>query len=376
MTRLAPFTLLLAVTAHLVHAETPAPSLRELAAPYFQMGAALEHAHLASPEGRAQDLEGLLGHQFATLTHENSMKWESLQPREGEFTFEQADALIAVAERNNPKLDVVGHTLVWHHQTPKWVFENADREKLLARMRTHIHTVVGRYRGRVKGWDVVNEALDGDGELRRKSPWVQIIGPDFIEHAFRFAHEADPDAELYYNDYGLEGDQKRAGALRIVKRLKDAGLRIDGVGLQGHYGTNLNTRAVEKSILDFYQAGVQAMFTELDISVLPRAWGNIGADISANFEKRAALDPYTNGLPAEVAQHQARVYGELFSIFVRHHEKISRVTFWGLQDGLSWLNHWPVRGRTDHPLLFDRNAQTKPAFHAVVEALKAKDSTP
>lgn len=360
--------LLLATTAGLAHAETSEPSLRELAAPAIRIGVAMEAAHLDGVPARA----ALLRQHFNTVTPENSMKWASVQPDEGVFTFKQADAIADLAGQHDAWL--VGHTLVWQHQTPDWVFQNATRDVLLRRMRDHIHTVVGRYRGRVKGWDVVNEAINQQGELKTESPWHRIIGPDYIEHAFRFAHEADPDAELYYNDYLLEMPAKREGTLRLVKRLKAAGLRIDGVGMQGHYGLKANIAETEKTIVALHAAGVDVMVTELDISVLPAAWQHIGADIAAMFEYRAELDPYADGLPPAIARQQADVYRDLFALFVKHRDKMSRVTFWGLDDASSWLNHWPIRGRTDYPLLFDRNAQPKPAFHAVVEALKKKET--
>ena len=276
-------------------------------------------------------------------------------------------------------MKVVGHTLVWHSQTPKWVFEDAngkpvDRNTLLERMKEHITTVVGRYKGRIKGWDVVNEALDEDGSLR-KSKWLNIIGEDFIEKAFQFAHEADPDAELYYNDYSIENLPKLQGVLRIVNNLKLKGIKIDGIGIQGHYAFDFPTlEQLDNALKQFSATGLKIMFTELDLNLLPTPMRGGNADISTNIEAKEKYNPYSNGLPDSVQQELANRYSEIFKILVKYKHYIDRVTFWGVTDGDSWLNNWPVRGRTNYPLIFDREGKPKPAFDAVINAVKVPGS--
>jgi endo-1,4-beta-xylanase len=262
---------------------------------------------------------------------------------------------------------IIGHTLIWHSQTPRWVFcgdgTNAmTREQLLQRMREHIFTVVGRYKGRVKGWDVVNEALNEDGTLR-DSPWRKIIGDDYIAKAFEFAHEADPTAELYYNDYSLENPPKRAGAIALVKQLQTSGVTLSAVGMQEH--VNLEWPAiqfVDDTLAELGRLGVKVNVTELDIDVLPSAGEDMSADVSKNVAANPALNPYTNSLPDSVQQTLARRYAELFAAYQRHPGVVGRVTFWGVTDADSWLNDWPVKGRVNYPLLFDRAGKFKPSF--------------
>jgi endo-1,4-beta-xylanase len=252
----------------------------------------------------------------------------------------------------------------------KW--EAVNRQTLLLRMRDHIHTVVGRYKGRIKGWDVVNEALDEDGTLRQ-TPWMKIIGEDYLVKAFEFAREADPSAQLYYNDYSLENEAKRKGAIDLIKKLKARSVSIYAVGLQGHDKMDWPTAQQQsETIVAFASLGVKVNITELDVDVLPRASQHRGADISLNVELRAQLNPYANGLPDSVQQALAKRYAELFEVFRKHRAVIDRVTFWGVTDGDSWLNDWPVRGRTSYPLLFDRMGRPKPAFYAVTK-LKIAD---
>jgi endo-1,4-beta-xylanase len=243
-----------------------------------------------------------------------------------------------------------------------------SRDTLLARMRDHIHTVVGRYRGRIQGWDVVNEALNEDGTLR-STPWLQIIGEDYLVKAFQFAHEADPQAELYYNDYSLENAPKRNGAIALIERLRAAGATVHGIGSQGHNKLDWPTPAQQDStIVAFASLGLQVMITELDVDVLPPVGEYRGADITYRAELQDRLNPYRNALPDTVQQALARRYAELFGVFLTRKDAISRVTFWGVADGDSWLNNWPVRGRTSYPLLFDRDGRPKPAFEAVIRA--------
>ncbi len=346
---------------------------REAFAGKFLVGAALGRAVI---EGRAPGVQGLAARQFNAVTAENDMKWENLQPEEGRFEFEVADALVDFAAANG--MQVTGHVLLWHQQTPDWVFEDehgdpVGREPLLERLETHIRTVAGRYRGRVHGWDVVNEALNEDGSLR-DSAWLRILGPDYIAQAFRMAHEAAPEARLIYNDYNLYQPDKRAGAVRLVRELKAQGVPIHAVGMQAHYGlTHPEDMAdVARSIEAFAASGVDVEITELDLAVLPFPEGSDrGADLDENFALQEKLDPYRAGLPEDVAALQAARYAELFGFFLDHADKVSRVTFWGVTDAGSWKNNWPMVGRTDYPLTFDRQGRPKPAFHAIIERVRA-----
>jgi len=349
------------------------PALKEVFADDFLIGGALNTEQVYGDVPQAET--AIITKHFSTITPENILKWQKVHPEPDVYVFEPVDKLIELAENNN--MFVVGHTLVWHWQTPRWVFQNADgldadRETLLARMKEHIFTVVGHCKGKVHGWDVVNEALDENGELRQTG-WVRIIGDDFIEKAFEYAHQADPDAELYYNDYDMWKPSKVAGAVRLIKDLQAKGIRIDGVGMQGHWGFDYpSDEDLEAAILAYSELGVKVMVTELDLSVLPMPGMDTGADIRARFQLSDEVNPYVNGLPDDMQQKLAQRYAELFSIFHKHADKISRVTFWGVQDGSSWRNRWPIRGRTDYPLLFGRDYQPKPAFDAVIKVVKSK----
>jgi endo-1,4-beta-xylanase len=309
--------------------------------------------------------------QFNSISPENVLKWEIIQPRPGKdgYDFELGDRYVEFGEKN--WMYIIGHTLVWHSQTPKWVFQDAngralsgtnaaDRELLLQRMHDHIQTVVGRYKGRIKCWDVVNEALNEDGTLR-KSPWERIIGDDYIEKAFQYAHEADPDAILRYNDYSLENEPKRKGAIALIKKLQAEGIPIGAIGLQDH--VKMDWPSIEQEdgmISDFAKLGIKVMITELDVDLLGRSQS---ADV-AEMQKQHTSDIYKNGLPDSVQQALAKRYADLFTVFVKHRKDIALVTFWGVSDGDSWLN----RGRMNYPLLFDRDHQPKPAFKAVIKA--------
>jgi len=348
------------------------PSLKEVFADAFLMGTALNHAQIYN-----EDTEGvaLTKYHFNAITAENVMKWELIHPEPGIYDFEAADRFVEFGEEND--MFIVGHTLVWHSQTPGWVFEDdagnpLDREALLERMRDHIHTVVGRYKGRVQGWDVVNEALNEDGTYR-ESPWYRIIGEDYIVKAFEYAREADPNAELYYNDYSLEDPEKLEGAVRLVQYLQENNAPITGIGTQGHYLMDWpSIEEVEKTITDLAALGIDVMVTEMDIDVLPAAFDYQGADIAMRADLADELNPYPDGLPDYMQEELADRYREIFEVFLNHHEVITRVTFWGVTDGNSWKNNWPVRGRTNYPLLFDREWQPKPAFFSVVELAKDK----
>jgi endo-1,4-beta-xylanase len=301
----------------------------------------------------------LITRQFNQISPENLLKFQSVHPAADRYVFDAQDRYVQFGL--DRKMQVIGHNLIWHQQTPAWVFQGANgqpatREELLARMQEHIQTVVGRYKGRIHGWDVVNEAIDEDG-APRKAPWHDGIGDDYVAKAFEFAHRADPDAELYYNDYNLEKPAKRAGVIRLVKDLQARGLRIDGIGNQGHWQLDTPSLAdIEQALTDLHGTGLKVMYSELDINLLPPAGRNADP---------AVANPYAAGLPDDKQQQLAARYAGIFGVFLRHHDWVSRVTFWGLGDGDSWLN----RGRTNYPLLWDRQRQPKPAFQVVVDVL-------
>jgi endo-1,4-beta-xylanase len=329
----------------------------------FRIGAAINTALL---HGQTPEVMSLVAEQFNSVTPENCMKWKPIHPEPDRYDWQAADRLVAFAERHG--MQVMSHVLVWHSAAPEWLFKDADgrpiaRGPLLQRMRDHIHAVMGRYEGRIRDWDVVNEAIEDDGSWR-KSPWREIIGQDYIEHAFRFAREVDPEAKLHYNDYSCYKPARRDAIVRLVNDLKTKGIRVDGLGIQGHWGLDEpSAEEIEAAIVAFAATGADVMISELDINVLP--W-------PVKSKEAGKLDPsenpYADGLPEPVQQKLARRYAELFALFRKHSDKITRVSFWGTTDDYSWLNNWPVCGRTNHPLLFDRQSIPKPAFHAAIHA--------
>jgi endo-1,4-beta-xylanase len=348
------------------------PTLKDAYQGCFLVGAALNPAQFTD-QAPAED--AIIKAQFNSISPENVLKWVIVHPRPGVYDFTLSDKYVEFGETNH--MFIIGHNLVWHSQVPGWVFKDEKgapltRDALLARMKDHIDTVVGRYKGRIKGWDVVNEALNEDGTLRQ-SQWEKIIGDDYIEKAFEYAHEADPKAELYYNDYSLENEAKRKGAIEIVKRLQAKGIPITGVGVQDHVHMDWpSPEQIDATINDFGKLGVKVMFTEVDVDVLPSATSNQGADVSLNVASNPKLNPYVNGLPEAMQKKLADRYAALFSTYAKHCGLVTRVTLWGVTDGDSWKNNWPVRGRTNYPLLFDRNAKPKLAFYAVIKAAPKK----
>ncbi|HEX7980826.1 MAG TPA: endo-1,4-beta-xylanase [Gemmatimonadaceae bacterium] len=331
----------------------------------FLVGAAI-----APKQFEEQDLANaaLVKREFNTISPENVLKWVIVHPQPDQYDFAPADKYVEFGQRNG--MFIVGHTLVWHSQVPAWVFRDAQgqpltRDALLARMKEHIQTVVGRYKGRIKGWDVVNEALNEDGSLRQ-TPWMKIIGPDYIQKAFEYAHEADPAAELYYNDYNLDYAAKRDGAVRLIKSLLDKGIPVHAIGSQEHLKLTTPTASeVDAAIRAFAAIGVKVNMTELDIDLLPPATRNTGADVSLRAGPAPNLNPYAAGLPDSMQLKLARRYEDLFRVYLANKDAIDRITFWGVGDGDSWLNGWPVPGRTSYPLLFDRQLGKKPAYDAV-----------
>lgn len=352
-----------------VFAQKASTGLKDAFQDNFLIGAAVNTRISSGNDAKAT---GVIRQHFNSLVAENCMKSGELQPEEGVFNWDEADKFVEYAEKNNQVL--IGHCLVWHSQAPRWFFkdengEDVSREVLIDRMRTHIYTVVGRYKGRIKGWDVVNEAVEDNGNIR-KSKFYNIIGADFIKLAFQFAHEADPDAELYYNDYSMALPQKRATVCQLIRDLKAAGCRIDAVGMQSHCSlAHPDLAEYEKSIQAFIGEGVKVMITELDISVLPSAWGQ-SAEISRNFAYDEKLNPYVKGMPKDVAKQLDKRYEELFNMYLKYSDDIIRVTIWGVEDGTSWLNNFPVRGRTDYPLLFTREYTAKPVVSKLIKNAK------
>ena len=331
----------------------------------FKIGAALNRRQISESDVRGAEI---VKTHFNSITPENILKWALVHPEPTRYDFAASDRFVEFGEKHG--MFIVGHTLVWHNQTPAWVFQDEkgntlDRETLLKRMREHIFTVVGRYKGRINGWDVVNEALNQDGTMRQ-SPWFKIIGEDYLVKAFQFAHEADPSAELYYNDYDLELPAKRAGGVELIKKLKAAGVSISGVGLQNHNQMEWPSAADEDAtITAFSSLGLKVHITELDVDVLPRTT-KPGADYAVDDPVTPKLNPYVGGLPDAMQLALAKRYAELFRVYLKHRDAIERVTFWGVADGDSWLNNWPMKGRTNYPLLFDRAGRTKAAFDAVI----------
>ncbi len=342
--------------------QTEAPALKESLGGRFYIGTALNNDYIYERDAQA---DAVVVRHFDAIVPENVMKSGPMQPREGEFFWNDADRFVEYGEKNG--MWITGHCLVWHSQAPSWFFTDAEgnevsREVLIERMRTHIHTVVGRYKGRIKGWDVVNEAIMEDGSYRQ-SRFVRIIGEDFIPLAFRFAHEADPDAELYYNDYNEWYPGKRDAIVKLVGELKAAGLRIDGVGMQGHIGMDSPSLEEYRAAIDAYgAAGVKVMITELDMSALPTPQrGAGGANIADTVGYREAMNPFT--------RWNARM-GDFFRLFLERDDVVSRVTLWGVTDATSWKNNYPMQGRTDYPLLFDRNYQPKQVVWDIAKMAK------
>ena len=371
-TLLAASVVFLVVGGMVCNKKGDQPVLRDVFRGTFLIGAAVNDDVASGRDPRAAEI---VTTHCNTVTAENAMKWGYIHPTPNAYDFPAADRFVEFGMRN--KMFIVGHALVWHSQVPESAFQDEAgklliREAMLARMKEHIATVAGRYKGKVKGWDVVNEALTDEGGLR-ETRWTQTIGEDFIAKAFEYAHQIDPDAELYYNDFSLDKPAKRDACVRLVKGLKEAGLRVDGVGIQGHWGMDYPTTENLDAFIDSTAAlGVQVMVTEMDVDILPVAWDYGGADISKRVELQKNLNPYVDGLPEAAEKKLTDRYAVLFSILLKHSDKIGRVTLWGVYDKTSWLNDWPVRGRTSYPLLFGRDYQPKAAFYAVVKVAELR----
>lgn len=349
-------------------AGTDTGSLKSAIGDKFLIGVALNTTQTG---GQDEEAVKIVKRHFNSIVAENCMKSEVIHPTENEYDFAQADEFVKFGEDNG--MFIIGHCLIWHSQLAPWFCvdgegKNVSPEVLKQRMKDHITTIVGRYKGRIKGWDVVNEAIEDNGDYRR-SKFYEILGEEYIPLAFQYAHEADPDAELYYNDYSMAGAAKRATVVKMVGDMKSRGIRIDAVGMQGHVDMNHpKLEDFEASMLAFAAAGVKVMVTELDLTLLPTPWQNVGAEVSANFEYRDEMNPYPDGqVPVEKSQEWTDRMNGFFRLFLKHHDIMSRVTLWGVTDKDSWRNDWPIKGRTDYPLLFDRNYQAKPIVDLIIK---------
>ncbi len=352
-----------------------APTLQAAYEGAFLVGTAVNEAIVA---GESPKLQQIAIRQFNSITAENVLKAEVVNPQPGVYDFAAGDAFVEFGEKHG--MFIVGHTLVWHNQTPPWFFHDDNGQPNTAEaqkevLRRHIEKVAGRYKGRIHAWDVVNEVIDNDGSYR-PTTWVKGIGDggELVKLAFKYASEYAPGAELYYNDFNAWRPAKRDGIVRMIKMLQDAGIRIDGVGIQGHWGLNYPKNEYIEAAIDAYAAlGVKVMITELDVDVLPltKEGQIIGTGmLHPQFqleEFKTFLDPYQGGLPAEQQTALANRYAELFEIFHRRRDKIDRVTLWGIHDSMSWKNDYPIPGRTNYPLLWDRTLQPKPALESILQ---------
>ncbi|MFC3364830.1 endo-1,4-beta-xylanase [Pedobacter fastidiosus] len=332
--------------------------LKDFYKAYFPIGVAVGLKNLSGDEAQ------LIKKQFNSITAENAMKMGSLQPKEGQFYWKDADSIVNFAVKNGIKIR--GHNLCWHEQTPDWIFTGKDGKEvsktvLLQRLKDHITAVVSRYKGKIYAWDVVNEAIDDDpNQFMRKSKWYQICGDEFIVKAFEYAHEADPNAKLYYNDYNTERPEKRERIYKFLKSLKDRGVPIDGIGLQAHWSLQEPTENELRTAIERYSSlGLKIQFTEVDMSIYP--WEKDKRDRKPNES-----DQFTT----ELAQKQATQYAMVFRVFREYKSVITNVTFWNISDKHTWLDEYPVMGRKNYPLLFDVNLQPKKAYWEVINFKK------
>ena len=402
---------LLAICANVRSANAPV-TLKDAYKDHFLVGTAVNRSMVTgatfrrSSEQNAKDV-ALIKEQFNQISPENDLKWQLVHPREGAdgYDFGPADAFVNFGLSNNTY--IVGHTLVWHSQTPNWVFAGtnpppagvtntqpsavadtnaagtnasgrgrfgrgfgggffgryngprASREELLQRMRDHIHTVVARYKGKIKAWDVVNEAIaDGPStNVLRNSLWSEIIGPDFIAKAFKYAHEADPDAILRYNDYGLENPAKRKKLIVLIKSLQEQKVPVHAIGSQAHVNVSTSFETMDQALKEIATLGLPIHITELDVNSAAGGQRGTGADVAGNASATQG------GLVDHANQRLADAYAGLFRAFLKHRDSVKLVTFWGVNDAVSWR----AQGR---PLLFDGDDQPKPAFDAVIAEAK------
>ena len=342
--------------------------LKDAFANDFFIGTALNTGQIYQKDSTT---DAVIKKHFNAIVAENCMKSESLHPEKDRFFWDEADAFVEYGVKNN--MHITGHTLAWHSQTPPWFFiddegNDVDREEMIKRLKEHITTIVTRYKGKVHGYDVVNEAINDDGTMR-ESKFYKIIGADWVELAFQFAAEADPQAELFYNDYNMSRPAKMQAVYDMVSKMQSKGIRVDGVGMQGHVNVNSDDPPIsdlENSIVQLSKLG-KVMITELDITSLP--WPedlNAAAEISISSEYHDSMNPYPDGLPDTMALKLHNRFMSLFDLFEKHKDKISRVTAWGVNDAQTWRNNWPIKGRSDYPLLFNRDNTPKPVVDSLI----------
>jgi len=333
----------------------------------FYIGTALTVAQIEEKNAKE---DSLIKKEFNAITAENGMKSMFIHPEKEKYDFALTDKFVAYGKKN--KMLLHGHTLIWHSQLAPWMEKIKDSTEMKAFMKDHINTIVSKYKGKIDSWDVVNEALNEDGTLR-KSIFLNTLGERYLIDAFKLAAAADPKVDLYYNDYNIEEPAKRAGAIQLIKKIKAAGGKVDGVGIQGHWRLESpSVEEIEKSIEEYAALGLKVAITELDITVLPNPWDLKGADVNQNFEGSAKMNPYPKTLPDSVQTKLAERYASIFKVFLKHKDKISRVTFWGVHDAQSWLNDWPIKGRTNYPLLFDTALKHKKAYNSVISLKEVK----
>lgn len=353
---------------------TEEPALKDVFGDKFLVGVAVNVRQ--SSEVDTASVKIIKKH-FNSIVAEDCMKSANIHPEEDRYNFEQADQFVKFGQENN--MAIIGHCLIWHSQLAPWFCvdqkgNNVSAEVLKQRMKDHITTIVTRYKGKIKGWDVVNEAIEEDGSYR-KTKFYEILGEEYIPLAFQYAHEADPDAELYYNDYGMNVPGRRDAVVKLVNSLKAKGLRIDAVGMQGHMGMDYPTiEDFEASMLAFAGTGVKVMITEWDMSALPTV--KRSANISDTVTFRKAMNPYPEALPDSVSAVWNARMKAFFNLFLKHADIVERVTAWGVSDGDSWKNNFPVRGRKEYPLLFDRNYEMKLFLKELINENKTTENQP
>lgn len=353
---------------------TEEPALKDVFGDKFLVGVAVNVRQ--SSEVDTASVKIIKKH-FNSIVAEDCMKSANIHPEEDRYNFEQADQFVKFGQENN--MAIIGHCLIWHSQLAPWFCvdqkgNNVSAEVLKQRMKDHITTIVTRYKGKIKGWDVVNEAIEEDGSYR-KTKFYEILGEEYIPLAFQYAHEADPDAELYYNDYGMNVPGRRDAVVKLVNSLKAKGLRIDAIGMQGHMGMDYPTiEDFEASMLAFAGTGVKVMITEWDMSALPTV--KRSANISDTVTFRKAMNPYPEALPDSVSAVWNARMKAFFNLFLKHADIVERVTAWGVSDGDSWKNNFPVRGRKEYPLLFDRNYEMKPFLKELINENKTTENQP
>jgi endo-1,4-beta-xylanase len=337
----------------------------------FLIGTAMNVPQILNKDSAAVKI---IKQHFNSVVAENCMKSENIHPEEGKYSFELADRFVEFGEENN--MYIVGHVLIWHSQAPPWLFvddegNDVSRDVLIERMKNHITTLVSRYKGRVDCWDVVNEAILDDGSWRNNK-FYEIIGKDYVKLAFQFAYEADPDVELLYNDYSMAHEGRRNSVVQLVKELQEENIKIDGIGMQAHCQMDFPPYdEFEKSIIAFSETGLDIHITEMDITVLPWPGENISAEVALNYEYQKKMNPYPEELTDSAKLAQQNRYMAFFDLFLKHSDRIKRVTMWGVNDSQSWRNDWPIPGRKDYPLLFDRDYKAKPIVIDIINAAGA-----